>query len=228
MAIVVRRSDKKAAEEKKISDERALRDRVRSNEDKVEMRRKNCFGTKAKPERLTDAQLKKLKAEITGCAKFVKKLRDFKEAHKSGIMSDLNKLKLTKYVSECVQGFVEGVSTIKAADSGAAAIVISALHQRYEGFGHKTDGVVPQLMRIVDGKPNPGKDSAYALCSHCLHCQCSVFALCVPLPLRLRQCLCLVCSTAFAAKTVPLSCVSTAFAAKTVPLPCWFAAIPGA
>ena len=38
-----------------------------------------------------------------------------------------------------------------------------------------------------------------------------------PLPSRLRHCLCRVCSTAFAAKTLPLPCVPTAFVVKTLP-----------
>ena len=42
-----------------------------------------------------------------------------------------------------------------------------------------------------------------------------------------RHRLCIVCSTAFVAKTLPLPCVSTAFVAKTLPLPCVFHGLRG-
>ena len=98
----------------------------------------------------------------------------------------------------------------------------------------------PQLQPST-AAPQPGgpptqlvKDTAFALCVHCLRDQDTAFALCVhclrgkdtaicfvfPLSSWPRHCHLLCVFTAFVAKTLPLPCVSTAFVAMTLPWPC--------
>ena len=56
---------------------------------------------------MTDAELKKVKADMKKCTSFVKKLRSFQEAHTDSAVKDVRTLRLTKYISEAVPALCE-------------------------------------------------------------------------------------------------------------------------
>jgi hypothetical protein len=52
--------------------------------------------SRAQPKFLTDAELKKVKADMKKCTSFVKKLRSFQESHTDSAVKDVRTLRLTK------------------------------------------------------------------------------------------------------------------------------------
>lgn len=108
--------------------------------EKMEMRRLNF-----EPKRLTEADLKKFKAEMKKCTSFVKKLRVFSDSQTDSIIKDVRTLRLTKYISEAVPAICEPV--LKVADLHGAAMVCSHLHQRYKAFTDPKEGLIPSLLK---------------------------------------------------------------------------------
>ena len=95
-------------------------------------------------QRLTESELKKLKAEMKKCTSFVKKLRIFTDTSTDSLVKDVRTLRLTKYISEAVPAICEPV--LKVADLHGAAMVCSVLHQRYKEFSDPKTGLLPSLL----------------------------------------------------------------------------------
>ena len=76
--------------------------------EKVAARRLN-----EKPQFLTDAELKKLKAELKKCTSFVNKLRAFQDTHTDSVIKDVKTLRLTKYITEAIPALAVPVLKVR-------------------------------------------------------------------------------------------------------------------
>ena len=158
-----------AEEEKRVKDEAAARERARLEEleraraeqeriarDEAEakarleeMRRvKEARGALRKlnldPRRPDAAKFKSMDSSIKRNTTLTKKLRGISEESRAGIVDDLRKVNISKYVTEAVAAAVEG--KLKATDVPAAVEVISVLHQTYADFSAPLAEALPRFV----------------------------------------------------------------------------------
>lgn len=84
-----------------------------------------------------ESYFSKLDSSIKKNTAFVRKLKNFTEAQKEGILKDINTLNLTKYVSEVANAIVE--AKLKMTDIASILQVCVVLHEKYVDFA-------PQLL----------------------------------------------------------------------------------
>ena len=101
---------------------------------KVESRTRIHKSIQNRPE---DSYFSKLDSNIKKNTAFVRKLKNFTEVQKEGILKDMNALNLTKYVSEVANGIVE--AKLKMNDIPSMIQVCVTLHEKYAEFS-------PQLL----------------------------------------------------------------------------------
>lgn len=79
-----------------------------------------------------DSYFSKLDSSIKKNTAFVRKLKNFTEAQKEGILKDINSLNLTKYISEVANAIVE--AKLKMTDISSIIQVCVVLHEKYADF----------------------------------------------------------------------------------------------
>ena len=84
-----------------------------------------------------ESHFSKLDSSIKKNTAFVRKLKNFTEAQKEGILKDINTLNLTKYISEVANAIVE--AKLKMTDISSIIQVCVVLHEKYTDFS-------PQLL----------------------------------------------------------------------------------
>lgn len=84
-----------------------------------------------------ESYFSKLDSNIKKNTAFVRKLKNYTEAQKEGILKDINSLNLTKYISEVANGIVE--AKLKMTDIASIIQVCVTLHEKYSDFS-------PQLL----------------------------------------------------------------------------------
>nr|CAG4640628.1 EOG090X0143 [Eulimnadia texana] len=117
---------------------------------KQELRQKLAEACKKRPE---ESFFSKLDSNIKKNTAFVRKIKNFTEAQKDGILKDLTVLNLTKYVSEVAAGFVE--AKLKMSDVQSAVQVCAAIHEKYADFA-------PQLLEAWQKTLSLKKDEKIA------------------------------------------------------------------
>lgn len=107
-----------------------------------------------------DAALSRLDSSIKKNAAFIKRLRQAGEDSRRALLDDINRLNLSKYVSEAVAAVAE--SGPRPADMPAVVEVASALHQRYAEFGA---AMGPALAKAFGTSTKGGERSQECTCS---------------------------------------------------------------
>nr|CAG4635937.1 EOG090X0143 [Eubosmina coregoni]SVE69635.1 EOG090X0143 [Eubosmina coregoni] len=101
---------------------------------KAQLRCKIHLAIQNRPE---ESYFSKLDSSIKKNTAFVRKLKNFTEAQKEGIIKDIAALNLTKYISEVASAIVE--AKLKMTDIASIIQVCVTLHEKYVDFG-------PQLL----------------------------------------------------------------------------------
>ena len=115
-------------------------DAARAREARVALRAANLD-----PQRPDAAALKKnMDSSIKRNTALIKKLGRITEEGRAGIIDDLRKVNISKYVTEAVAAAVE--SRLRAADVPAAVEVISTLHQTYPDFAGPLAEALPRFI----------------------------------------------------------------------------------
>ena len=96
------------------------------------------------PKRPDAAAFKKMDSSIKRNTALTKKLGKITEEGRAGIIDDLRKVNISKYVTEAVAATVE--TKLKAADVPAAVEVISILHQTYADFSTPLAESLPRFI----------------------------------------------------------------------------------
>lgn len=128
---------KKAREEEARAKEEAERAAAELETRRVEIARmretrRRARGANASPSRPTEDGLKGRDSSIKKNTTVLKKLRLITEQNKAGLIQDLSKVNVSKYVTEAATACVEG--KMKSSDVFAAVEIISLLHQTYVDF----------------------------------------------------------------------------------------------
>ena len=113
-----------------------------------------------------DSYFSKLDSNIKKNTAFVRKLKNFTEAQKEGILKDLAALNLTKYISEVASGIVE--AKLKMTDIPSIIQVCVTLHEKYAEFS-------PQLIEAWQKVLSIKKDDK--VCIRCCLCCDGMFNL---------------------------------------------------
>lgn len=96
---------------------------------KAQLRSRIHTAIQSRPE---ESHFSKLDSNIKKNTAFVKKLKNYTEAQKEGILKDINSLNLTKYISEIAIAIVE--AKLKMTDIPGIIQVCVTLHEKYADF----------------------------------------------------------------------------------------------
>nr|CAG4650736.1 EOG090X0143 [Simocephalus serrulatus]SVE94074.1 EOG090X0143 [Simocephalus serrulatus] len=104
-----------------------------------------------------ESYFSKLDSSIKKNTAFVRKLKNFTEAQKEGILKDINTLNLTKYISEVANAIVE--AKLKMTDIASILQVCTVLHEKYVDFSPQLLEAWQKVLSLKKDEkiPNPSK-----------------------------------------------------------------------